>query len=1248
MMKKTLALILAAMMIFSSLVFTTAAEESALTEDEVKIIPVSDGTEKDGAKWYGNVNCAPVGNLLAADGTVTASFTGIPAKQSPGQALEVVYSTPQRLDISGMKTLAFDLYLENAAAVVNASYNFELRSNGSTGDNYEITVDKTLTEMCGGLLVDGWNHVEFPLSLFSNAQGNNAFDRTQWSWFRMFHSGSWDGTNKVTNYNSSNIIGSEGKTTVVKIDNVYFTSAEAQAPYNAQSSEVVVNSGVNAGNYAGGSASDSKSAGNINYFSKKLNTPVDLNQYSTLNFDVYLSHVDAASRSFNLELTSSGEPDNQEDGINATIATWAEIAGVELVKGWNRIELPLGARVHTAGQLTETEFNFLRIFNSTWTAGTEVDGVWKPTYEDGATRTIVFARATLGGKRSEMDEIQILDSTVPSSGWGGGSSISGSMTDVLNADGVLVAGGVETDGLPEWVWYNEQSAAKKIKYQDALATFTLTHDKPMATDLYGIEFDIWVSDAAFGESSVCFELSSAGKCDWEEISLTSSLNTVLGTTLEAGKWQTVIIPISRLTTKSNAETRGTFDPAEFDYMRLWFNDQKDSWTEQVAQENELVDVTRKGRIFANGLVVALRDIKALNHPMADSVWNERGDLVIDMESGLALPKAGTITSATITLPRDGNRFNKAVKLIDVAAGGTLVAASSAAVNSMNHPLTESYDISQKDYIGFDLYLENVADWGSKVKFLFGLSSYGDCDHEQIHVSGFTIPQMFGDYVVNADGTKGTLKDGWNRIEMPIYTLFPGSIAQASEQYEADGTTYRDNSFDPTRFNYFRAYTQGGTVTTATSKVFAALDNLTFFDGGNIGTNDQVYDFGFGEKYGTIWSGSAAVGSGNRQQFVMNHSMDSSDKDTLLMDVRLSDADAYTGSFYLEIGNNWKCDDKEYSWNFTMAGKGVTQDNVWTTIAFELPSNWATQTAIDPTDIVRFEIYCAETLPAGYKVDVDNVRFVDSDGKYGPAITSAQPELKESIDLTIEAVTPTQIAKAATLTYVFTGDAGTTYSYTPATLSATSANGNNQTWTSTFDGIPAHRMGDTLTMTLWYVDAVTGSLVKGETKDYSIKQYCTNMLTAYPNNTALCTLLGDLLTYGAAAQNYLTGGYGTLVTEGLTLTTTTFNAENLAQCKLGTVVDGEAGACKWTTATLVLDGTVRIRYGFTAASTEGLTVKVGDYTFTEFGKATAANGDEYNYVEIPVTASNFNTPYTASFVAEGEAQTLTYSVNHYLA
>jgi hypothetical protein len=191
------------------------------------------------------------------------------------------------------------------------------------------------------------------------------------------------------------------------------------------------------------------------------------------------------------------------------------------------------------------------------------------------------------------------------------------------------------------------------------------------------------------------------------------------------------------------------------------------------------------------------------------------------------------------------------------------------------------------------------------------------------------------------------------------------------------------------------------------------------------------------------------------------------------------------------------------------------------------------------------------------------------------------------------------------------------------------------------------MGDTLTMTPWFLDQ-NGCMVKGEVKTYSIKQYCTNMLTKYPTNTKLCTLLGDLLTYGAAAQNYLTGGYGAPVTEGLTLTTTPFNAENLAQCKLETVVSGEAGACRWTTATLVLDGTVRIRYGFTAASTEGLTVRVGDHTFTEFGRATGANGVAYNYVEIPVTASNFHTPYTASFVAEGEAQTLTYSVNHYLA
>ncbi|MBO5897615.1 MAG: hypothetical protein J6R04_01260, partial [Clostridia bacterium] len=869
----------------------------------------------------------------------------------------------------------------------------------------------------------------------------------------------------------------------------------------------------------------------------------------------------------------------------------ADRAGVTLARGWNHLKIPLNTR--GAGTLDETQFDFYRIFNNAWTKG---------TYADGVTRTVLIARATLGGNTTGKPVVDI---------WSGekamfGGSTNGSIADVVNEDGELVgAEGVETDGKREWVWFNTQGTSETISASTSWGSFTLTHSRPFCENFYGLQFDIYVSDAAFGNSSINFEMTSAGANDYEEISRTSTINTLTGTTLEAGKWQTVTILASKLTDKSSGE-RGVFDPAEFDFIRMW--------------------KATSDQTFENGLVVATRNFKALDYIPVTK--DEEGNVVLDIDTGIASGNRVQVPS------KDGVGYTMAANMLNVAQGDDLIKAGANNVNDSK--LSAAHDISKADHIGFDLYLENVNYWGDKVTFLMGISSYGNCDHQQITSSGKTIHQMFGNHVVNEDGSKGTLKDGWNRVEMPIYSLFySASINNADARV----------CFDPTNFNYFRTYVQGGTATTAEKKSVAAIDNITFFDGGVVGICDNVITGGPGSEVNALYTGPVATGT--RAYLATYHPLDARDKDVLAFDIKVTGKTLFNNVFQLEIASSMSVDTKEAEIAIDLDNYGIVEGE-WTTVKvplslFNLENNTK---GIDISDIVRINFFPNAALPAGYKVEVDNVHFAEN-SSIGLHVASAQPTLTDSIDLAITSVVPTKEVKALTVEYLLKGEAGTKRIWDMATLSSTSANGMNASYVSGFNGIPAHRMGDTLTMTPWFLDQ-NGCMVKGEVKTYSIKQYCTNMLTKYPTNTKLCTLLGDLLTYGAAAQNYLTGGYGTPVTEGLTLTTTTFNAENLAKCKLGTVVDGEAGACKWTTATLVLDGTVRIRYGFTAASTEGLTVQVGDYTFTEFGKATGANGVEYNYVEVPVTASNFNTPYTASFVAEGEAQTLTYSVNHYLA
>ena len=1206
-MKKTLALLLALLMVTSCMVFTTAAEETAtVADDELKIIPISDcsgpstlsktaSSSATGEGWWGDGPDVVEDGVTViktaeytSDGAITSTVVGIPKKQGSGNVIHFAFHTENTRDISDMNMLVFDLYLENAAGVVNCQFDFELRSKGWTGDGTEINYNAVkLAALSSTPLVDGWNHIEIPLSKFNT---NAAYDATEWCYFRMFQRGAGAPDENGLFSSPANVVGTEGKTTVVKLDNLYFSSATEKT--ETESDGFILNSGAAQIKYT--AAADIGAGGEMQY-KTVLATPIDINKYKTFNIDVYLSHEDAASRAFNIELTSSGRSDSEEDNMGDTIAVLADRAGVTLARGWNHLEIPLNTR--SMGSLDETQFDFYRIFNNAWTAG---------TYADGVTRTVIIARATLGGDTTGLRAVDI---------WSGekamfGGSTNGSIADVVNEDGELVgAEGVVTDGKKEWVWFNTQGASKTINGADAWGTFSLSHSRPFCENFYGLQFDIYVSDAAFGNSSINFEMTSAGKCDYEEISKTSTLNALTGTTLEAGKWQTVSILCSKLTDKTTGEGN-VFVPYEFDYIRMW--------------------KTSPTQTFENGLVVATRNFKALNYvPVTE---DEKGNVVLDIDTGIA-------SGNRIQVPgKDGLGYTMAANMLNVAQGGNLITTGASNVN--DSVLTSAHDISKADYIGFDLYLENVDYWGDKVNFLMGISSYGNCDHQQITSSGKTIKQMFGDHVVNEDGSKGTLKDGWNRVEMPIYSLFYHSSINGADERVC---------FDPTNFNYFRTYVQPGTATTAEMKSVAALDNITFFDGGVIGTRDDVITGGPGSEVNALYTGPVA--SGTRAHLALYHPMDATDKDMLVFDVKVTGKTLFNNIFRFEIASSLASDAKEAEIGIDLDDYGIVEGE-WTTVEvplslFDLENNTK---GIDLSDIIRINFFPNAALPAGYKVEIDNVRFAKR-GDIGTKIASAQPTLTESIDFITKTTVATADVKAVTVEYILKGDAGVKRVIAPNSVLSASTNGMNATYSSGFDGIPAHRMTDTLSMTVWYTDA-DGVMHKGETREYSVQQYAKNMLKNNSSNAKLVTLLSDLLVYGAAVQayanNYNADALATDVGEDITLKpTTTFTVpEKLTTVLDGTPADDEFDAT-FKTATLVLDGTVKIRYGFAANTVEGLTVNVNGTPYTEFTTGTATNGTPLYYVEVPVNANHFGTTFTADFNGNTD-YVVNYSVNHYVA
>ena len=201
---------------------------------------------------------------------------------------------------------------------------------------------------------------------------------------------------------------------------------------------------------------------------------------------------------------------------------------------------------------------------------------------------------------------------------------------------------------------------------------------------------------------------------------------------------------------------------------------------------------------------------------------------------------------------------------------------------------------------------------------------------------------------------------------------------------------------------------------------------------------------------------------------------------------------------------------------------------------------------------------------------------------------------------------------------------------------------------TYTGITPQCMGDTVTAVL--TAERVGETETLDTREYSVRQYCENML-AKTDDDKLITLLSDMLTYGAQAQLYT--GYKTnaLVTDGVQLSASTYEAlSGLAPFFTGTADE----AIYWRSAGLTLSDSVAMRLTFCAATVYDLTVKVTvngrSQTFTE-EDFIAADGKEntYQIAFCGINATEFSDAVTAEFLKDGKplGNTLSYTVNTYI-
>lgn len=195
------------------------------------------------------------------------------------------------------------------------------------------------------------------------------------------------------------------------------------------------------------------------------------------------------------------------------------------------------------------------------------------------------------------------------------------------------------------------------------------------------------------------------------------------------------------------------------------------------------------------------------------------------------------------------------------------------------------------------------------------------------------------------------------------------------------------------------------------------------------------------------------------------------------------------------------------------------------------------------------------------------------------------------------------------------------------------------------------MGDTITAQLYGTKGEETLLL--ETREYSIAQYCMNQLAEYNGEKAekLRTLLVDLLSYGAAAQEYT--GYKTdaLVNAALTQEQKAWGtADEPAKQNDLTLSALENIRANWVGAALYLRETSRIRLHFTSDVAQNVKVVVtaGEQTWTLGEEDLLVSGNHYYVYFDQVGAQDMRTVYHFTVYAGDTqlSQTLTYSVATY--
>lgn len=673
-MKKTLALLLAVLTVFSSMVFAVAAEDATgTTTAKAKFVVIPDNSYSKNGKQYGWSGDGKTFAYHSDEGYMECSVDAY-SIASPG-AIKMMYKLEddQTYDISEMKYLCFDLYIEDVAAVCSCNWELELRSPGA-GDNHEYVITgKSLFELANGMLVNGWNHFQISLADTDNGglftathkDGETDYDSTKWNYFRLFNCSTQPvGTNQNTK---------------LKIKNLYFTdtavaekTTEGELYFGVKSENAYIS---NKDDYIHTYIEENTDPGKclkmttnayVDNDKSKIDKNIkknDIREYNYLVFDVMIEAAVLNKVSFCFELTSNGGSDTYEDSANKTLS---DIAGKDLkANEWYRLYLPLSWFTTTNekdGKCDRENWNFFRIFNN-GVDNLDANNDTKSNY-DITFSGFHFAEAI----EPNQSEILVWDMEDRGVLYNGEFEQSSAYTPNDPLFDIDTDSSTDTD--KEWVLVN-QTATEGRETMYPLGGYGgnnagikgAIHFKnaiDMHSKFTGIKFDIYVSDtttktvtvggrndkgditssttATSGTSilnqSFWIEITSSGVCDKQEKSWKGTLKELFGGEFTLGQWNTVTLNFDKALNTSNVSSYSdddlAFNPQRANYIRI-YNDSGFEWegTLTIAIDNlyavrDLGDGTaNNASAKVSGAALALTDAFELNYTVAtESIVSE--------------------------------------------------------------------------------------------------------------------------------------------------------------------------------------------------------------------------------------------------------------------------------------------------------------------------------------------------------------------------------------------------------------------------------------------------------------------------------------------------------------------------------------------------------------------------------------------------------------------------------------------------